>query len=127
MDTKNAFLFEAFDIISCTTTIGVLYGIAFTLYCLCSVPLYSNLQKPNMRRRARFSFFYISFLTVGITGILLTNGRVIQIAYINYADFPGGPLQYEASSNSFTNSIGVIGSILDSIVEALTAAIQVGH
>lgn len=121
------FLFETFDIITCTVAIGVLYGIAFTLYCLSAWPLYCQLQEPDKRRRARFTLGCISLLLLCATGILALNSRIIQLAYIDYADFLGGPPVFELSHNSAINPYDGANTVLDFIVEAVTMAIQVSH
>lgn len=55
-------LFEALDLISSTTILGVFYGIVFSLYVLCGWSLYLKLQNPDKRRQAKFSLGYISVL-----------------------------------------------------------------
>jgi hypothetical protein len=121
------YLSKVLNLISGTTIIGVLYGITFTLYCLCAWSLYLQLKKPDNRRRARFSLGYISFLFFCATGAIGSSGRIIQLTYINHANFPGGPLGYEATYNSTTISCFTIGGTLEVIIEVLTMAIQVGH
>lgn len=127
MGAENiSFLAETFSLISCTTIIGVLYGIAFSLYCLCACQLYRKLQKPGERHQARLSLGFLSILLVCATGILALNARVIQLAYVIHdSDFPGGPLEYEAWYNSTPNSIA--GSVLDLIIEVSIMMTQVGH
>lgn len=119
--------FEAFDLNSSTTVVGFLYGIIFTLYFLCTWSLYLELQRLDKRRQAKFSLGYISLLFVCATVLLAVNARMIQVAYLDHPDFPGGPLYYEFSSNPTTNSYQAIGGILSLIIEVLTMAIQVGH
>lgn len=120
-------LLEALDVISSTTFQGAFYGITLTLYCLCARSLLLNLQTPDKQRRAQFSLFYISFLFFCITGSFAVNGRLIQVVYINHANFPGGPLEYEVSYNSTIDSNDLTGSILNCIIDVLTSAIQVSH
>lgn len=117
--------FEVFNLISSTTILGVLYGATFVLYCLCAWSLYLKFQKSDKQRYAKFSFGYISFLFFCLTGLLALNSRMVQVVYINNADFPGGPLEYQRSYNSITKSYLTAGSTLNFIVEVLTMAIQV--
>jgi len=124
---SSLFLDEAFDLISATTISGVFYGITFSLYCLCAWPLYFKLQKPDEQRRARLSLGYISLLFLCLTGGLVLGVRLNQLAYINHADFPGGPIGYEQTYNSTTNTNYTIGGVLELTVEVLTMTIQVGH
>lgn len=121
----SVFLFESLDLITSTTVLGVLYGIAFALYCLCTYSLYLQLQKPDRRRRAIFLLGYTSLLLFCATVILVLNARMIKVTYVNHADFPGGPLAYENSYNSTTMLNVAVGSSLGLIVEVLTVAIQV--
>lgn len=122
-----SFSFEVFNLISSTTIIGVLYGATFVLYCLCAWSLYLKLRKPDKRFCTKFSFGYISFLFFCLTGLLALNSRMAQMAYINNADFPGGPLEYQRSYTSITKSYVTAGSTLNFIVEVLTMAVQVSH
>jgi hypothetical protein len=120
------FLLEAFDIIGCTTILGALYGIAFMLYCLCARSLYLQLQEPDKRRQARFTIGYISLQLFCATAYTALNARGIQLAYIDHADFPGGPLIYEASNQPTLRPYMIAASILDLTLQTLTMAIQVG-
>lgn len=127
MATKRTlFLDEALDLIGCTTILGVSYGITFSLYCPCAWSLYLKIQQPDKRYRAGFTLGYISLLFFCATAYLSMNVRVIQLAYINHADFPGGPLIYEGSSA--TMPYDGAAEILDFVIEVLIMAIQVsGH
>ncbi len=119
------FLYEALDLVSCTTIIGVSYGIAFAVYCLCAQSLYSQLRKPDQQRQARFNLGFISLLLFCATGVLAGNTRIIQSAYINHADFPGGPIAFEDEFNPTTILLGLVTSNFDLAVEVLTIMIQV--
>jgi hypothetical protein len=119
---STLFLREAFDLLGKTTIRGVLYGITFSLYCLCARLLYLQLQAPDKRRRARFSLGYISFFFFCLTVDVAVDARVRQLAYINHVDdFPGGPLKYT------NNPYDTISGVLAVIIEVSTTAIQVGH
>lgn len=120
------FLLESFDLISCTTVLGAFYGITFSLYCLCARPLYLKLQNPEKRRQARFSFGYISFLFFCATSVFALNARIIQLAYVDHADFPGGPFAYEVSYSSAITRYQATATVLNFIIQVLTMAIQVG-
>ncbi len=121
------FPYEAFDLISCTTIIGVSYGIALKLYCLCACSLYLQLREPDTGRQAKFTLGFISLLLFCTAIILALNSRVIQLAYVNHADFPGGPLEYEDSYTPTIKIYGAVGSTIDLVVEVLTMAIQVSQ
>lgn len=129
MDAESdMFLSEALDLLSSTTILGALYGITFTLYCLCARQLCLNLHKPDNRRRAGLSLGLVSILFFCATGILTLSGRMTQVFYIDHAEFPGGPFQYEGSTFDTTNKFyfGTLG-ILNVVVGLLTTAIQVSH
>lgn len=128
MATKSKlFLLETFDLLSCTTIFGAFYGVTFSLYCLCARPLYLKLQNPEKRRQAGFLLLYISFLFFCVTGVFALSARIIQLAYVNHADYPGGPFAYEISYSPAIDPYQVTADILDFIIEVLTMAIQVGH
>lgn len=122
---RTLFLYEALDFISNATIFGVCYGIVFTLYCLCTQSLYSQLHKPDQRRQAKFNLGYLSLLLFCATGILALNTRVVQVAYINHANFPGGPFAFENERNPTTGSFDTAASVLDLVIEVLTMAVQV--
>lgn len=124
---RESFLIEALDLISNTTVLGVLHGIAFTLYCLCARPLYLQTREPDKRGQARFTLTYISLLLLCAMIYLILTVRMNQLAYINHADFPGGPFEYEKTYNSTTESYEIAIGLFDMIVEALTMAIQVSR
>src|SRR5689334_20733194 len=104
MDSESEIILtETFDLIGSTTILGVFYGIAFTLYCLCARSLYLQLQEPNKQRQTRFTLGWMTLLLFCATIYLALNAGIGQLAYIRHADFPGGPVSYEAS---LTNSFG---------------------
>lgn len=126
MATKSTiFLDEALDLIGCTTILGVSYGIAFSLYCPCAWSLYLKIRQPDKRYQAGSTLGYITLLFFCATAYLSMNVRVIQLAYINHADFPGGPLRYEGSFDSATIPYDGAAEILDFVIEVLIMAIQV--
>lgn len=125
---SQVFFFEAFDIAGCTTILGVSFGIAFTLYCLCVRSLYQQLRcEPDKRRQTKFTLVFISLLLFCATGILALNTRVIQLVYITHGCSPGGPLGYERSDNLTTGFYNLTGSILDLVLAASTMAVQVSN
>ncbi len=103
---SNLFLWESLDVLGCNTILGVFYGIAFTLYCLCAQSLYPQLHKPDQRRQAGFTLGCISLLLICATSWFALNARTIQLAYINHADFLGGPLAFELEFSSTAVSLG---------------------
>ncbi len=120
-------LYETFDLTSSTTILGLLYGIAFTLYCLCSRLLCLQLSVPDKRKQARFNLVYISLVLICGTTYLALVTRFMQLAYINHANDPEGPRGFKVSYNSTTEIFGVGIGIFDLAVETLTMAIQVGY
>ncbi len=125
--SSELLLYEALDLIGSTIILGVSYGVAFTLYCLCAQSLYSQLHKPDQRRQTQFTFGYISFLLFCATSILALSGRIIQLAYINHGNSPGGPFAFEGERNSITTSLSLAGNVLELTIEVLTMTIQVCH
>lgn len=124
---SKTLLTESFDLISNTTVLGVLHGIACTLYCLCARSLYLQTREPDKRGQARFTLAYISLLLFCSMVYFILTVRMNQLAYINHADFPGGPFAYEKTYNSTTESYEIAIGVLDMIVESLTMAIQVSY
>lgn len=120
-------LYEAFDLLSSTTILGVLYGIAFTLYCHCARLLCLQLSNPGRRKQARFSLAYISLILICGTAYLALVARFMQLAYIDHANDPGGPRGFKVSYNSTTEIYGAAIGIFDLAVEVLTMAIQVSY
>ncbi len=120
---RRKFLFEALDLISNTTVLGVLFGVASSLYCLCAQLLYLQLRDPDKQKQAKFTLGYISLLLFCATGYLAGCTRHKEIAYIHHSDILGGPLIYEASPRDHLIVIG----IFDISMEVLTLGIQVGH
>lgn len=120
------FFLETLDLIGSTTVLGALYGIAFTLYCLCVQSLYLQFREPDKRRQARFTIGYISFQFFCATAFLALNARAMQLAYIDHADFPGGPWIYENSNHPTFRPYMTAGNTLDLTLQTLTMAIQVG-
>ncbi len=118
-------LLEAFDLISCTTVPGVVYGVTFMLFCLCARLLYLELQVPARRKEARFNLFNLGFISVQLcfaTIYVALNARTIQLAYIDHADFPGGPVAYELLANV---PYVVAAGIFNLPLQTLKIAIQV--
>ncbi len=75
---SRLFLYEALDLIGCTAILGVSYGIAFTLYCLCSHSLYSQLHKPDRQQLATLTLCYISLLFFCATGFIALGAWMVQ-------------------------------------------------
>ncbi len=124
---SELFLLETFDLISSTTILGAFYGIAFTLYCLCARLLYLQLRERNQQRQARFTLVIISLTLLCTTIYLALNARIIQLAYINHSDFPGGPLAYETLKNPVIGPHARATGIIDMVVKVMMLAVQVSH
>lgn len=117
-------ILETFDLISSTTILGTLYGIVFTLYCFCARTLY---LQPDNRKQAVSTLSCISFLLLCATGYLAVNARIIQLVYIEHADYPGAPLNYEASIDSTKEQYNILAGVFDLVLQTLTMAVQVSH
>lgn len=61
------------------------------------------------------------------TSYLGLKARLIQLDYINHADFPGGPLEYERSLDPTTRAHSVTIGALELIIDVSTMVIQVSH
>lgn len=124
---SELFLNEAFDLIGNTTIIGLFSGVVFVLYCLCAQSLYLQLQEPDKGRQARFTLGYITLIFFFTITVLALSARMAQLTYVEHADFPGGPINYEKSYNPTTNSYETTTAVFSLIVVVLTMAIQVGR
>lgn len=109
------------ELVSGTTAAGTLYGIAFSLYCLYLHASIPQLRDHNRKRQTRFMITYSTIIMLCGLYYLLSNAWVIQDAYIMHANFPGGPYLYENP----TQPVIAAGLVLLSVVDILTAAIQV--
>lgn len=121
---SEIFFAEALDLIGLTTVSGALYGIIFGLYCLCARSLYLQLKVPHQKKQSMFTLAYASLVVISGLFILAANTRKIQLAYVNHADFPGGPLNYEAVFGH--QSLALAGIVFAVVVDLLTMGIQVG-
>lgn len=122
---SGVFFLESLYLIGGTTLPGVAYGITVALYCLCVRSLYLQLQKPDKQRQARFTLGYISLIFLCETALLALDTRFTQLAYVNHAGFPGGPLAYASSYSPTLEAFQTACNTIDLAVEALTMAIQV--
>ncbi|KAF7760977.1 hypothetical protein Agabi119p4_10386 [Agaricus bisporus var. burnettii] len=109
------------ELVSGTTAAGTLYGIAFSLYCLYLHASIPQLRDHNRKRQTRFMITYSTIIMLCGLYYLLSNAWVIQDAYIMHANFPGGPYLYENP----TQPVIAAGLVLLSVVDVLTAAIQI--
>ncbi|EKM75189.1 hypothetical protein AGABI1DRAFT_132440 [Agaricus bisporus var. burnettii JB137-S8] len=109
------------ELVSGTTAAGTLYGIAFSLYCLYLHASIPQLRDHNRKRQTRFMITYSTIIMLCGLYYLLSNAWVIQDAYIMHANFPGGPYLYENP----TQPVIAAGLVLLSVVDILTAAIQI--
>ena len=125
MDTESAFLAQVLDLVTSIAVMGVLYGIAFSLYCFCAWSFLLQLRRPDKRSRAGFLLGYISILLACLTGFIGLNARMIQPAFVTKANFPGGPMTYEKSFNTTVNAYITAAGVLTLIIEVSTMAIQV--
>jgi hypothetical protein len=88
------FLNEAFQLVTQTTVQGVLFGINFSIYYLCTQLFYRQFRKalPYERKRIVLSFIYISVLLFAAALELGADARYIQLAFINHG---GNPEEFE--------------------------------
>ncbi|KAF9442512.1 hypothetical protein P691DRAFT_810496 [Macrolepiota fuliginosa MF-IS2] len=119
-------LFESLDLVASTTVGGLLWGIALSLYILCTLSLLPQIQAPSHRdrRRAIFTLAYAS--VVMICGILFLAATtwVTQQAYVYHNDFPGGPIEYE-TLYLHAQPVGIVGIVFSVALDILTVAIQI--
>ncbi|KXN84542.1 hypothetical protein AN958_12353 [Leucoagaricus sp. SymC.cos] len=93
--SSGSSLLNAVFLIGLTTINGTLYGIAFTLFCLCALSLYLQLRDPEHRRQTIFTLVHMSFImAIGLIN-LAVDARGMQESFINHADDPeGGGFMY---------------------------------
>lgn len=92
---------------------GFGYGIAFTLYCMCARSFYAQLWRPEKRRQAAFMLTYISIVTLCGGLYFASSCRVVQLGYVDYRNYPGGPYAYtNVIFSSPDNVLGVVAYFL---------------
>jgi hypothetical protein len=113
MGTSSRLLYaETVDLVSLTTIGAVLYGIVFTLYCLCTWASYFQLREPDRHRQAISSLVYTSLVMLCGLGVLATDTYYIQTSFINHASYPGGPQAYEGDVAQH-QPLALLGGLLD--------------
>lgn len=122
--TDPSILLEMCDLIGGTTLSGVFYGILFVLYCLYARLWYRQYQQQQQPRRHTIFSFTLAFTIFAIITVMTAlETRIIQLAYIDHSNFPGGPWAYEISA-SFSVPFAAF-SILSLTIDILTQGVQV--
>lgn len=106
-----------------TILCGFGYGVAFTLYCICSRVLYAQLWQPQTRQRAAFMLTYISVVVLCGGLYFASASRVVQLAYADFRNYPDGPFAYTVLI--FSSPDDVLGVATYFIVNWLTDAMLV--
>jgi hypothetical protein len=110
------------ELIGSTSAAGVLYGIAFTLYCQ-----YVHASLPQLRgkERKKQTMFMLAVTSIAMLSGLVNLGLniwIIQNAFIKHPNFPGGPVAYEFAMSKHESTICHICNL---IVVLIITTIQV--
>ncbi|KAF9442904.1 hypothetical protein P691DRAFT_809760 [Macrolepiota fuliginosa MF-IS2] len=118
-------LFKSLDLVASTTIGGLLWGIALSLYTLCTLSLLPQIQGLNHHDQQQAIFTLVYSSVVMICGILFLAATtwVTQQAYVYHNDFPGGPIEYK-TLYLHAQPVGVIGIVFSVTLDLLTIAIQ---
>jgi hypothetical protein len=111
-------------LISSTTVSGALFGFAFAIFCLYVYSIVPRLQDGGRKRQSQVMLGYSSVIMLSGLCFLVSNTWVIQDAYIEHSDYPGGPLLY-ISLNNRAPYATTISFSCQTAVDLLTSAIQV--
>lgn len=122
---SKQFLSEGVDLLSATAILGFFYGLTFTLYCFCARQLYLQLQESDKKKQTRFILGYISLLLFLTTSYFILCAGTIEVSYVNHANFPGGPVEYEGTFGLVSNVYWTSTGVLNLVIDTLTMAIQV--
>lgn len=118
---------EALDLICSTTVAGTLFGLTFTLYCLCAWSLYRQIKDSGQLSQRKRNVFTLGYMTAvmlcGFT-LLFLNSFLARIVYIDHADYPGGPFNFEASAQSI-QPLFASGQSVILLLDLLTLATQI--
>jgi hypothetical protein len=103
---------------------AVSYGVAFTLYGMCTRSLVRRLGKPGQRKITLITLTYTTFAIACGSAYLGLTHYMNQMSYVFHRDFPGGPSVYQAvvlvNQPPFLAFV-----ILMAIVDWLTLGVQV--
>lgn len=89
------------------------YGVELTLFVMCSIALFQNMNSSNFKRQC---FLFTLIVVVFGTGtiFMITNSLLTQQAFVEYRAYPGGPSAFIEAMFSdtagFTNSISWVVS-----------------
>jgi hypothetical protein len=102
------------------------YGVALTLYCICTRALLRRLRKPGIQRRTTYiTLIYTTFAMACVTAYLGINHFFLQVSYIFHRDdFSGAPIIYYAFMLA-TDPVMVACTLLFAILDWLTLGVQV--
>ncbi|KAH7927475.1 hypothetical protein BV22DRAFT_280660 [Leucogyrophana mollusca] len=101
-ETSSDLYIEKVFLVSNTVVPGIAYGVMFSLYFVCARSLLRGLRVSTLHQPTRFRtwchFGYISTLFIFGTLHIIISVFVavwdVQVSYIGFDNFPGGPLAY---------------------------------
>ncbi|KAF8870903.1 hypothetical protein CPB84DRAFT_1738241 [Gymnopilus junonius] len=101
---------DSINLVSSTTVASTAYGMMVTLYLICCY--YLKLQMTHQKQRGRSIFFicYISAMFIFGTIYIVTTTQATTVSYVYYADFPGGPSNYN-NLVLFSAPVGIVNTI----------------
>jgi hypothetical protein len=123
--TGDVLLITQLELVTPTTVAAVLYGIAFSLFCLYVHALAPRLRNGDRTKQARFMLAYSSVIMLCGLYSLVSNAWVTQDAYIKHSDYPRGPYAYVESIFQGTTAVIPIGLACQTAIDVMTSAIQV--
>ncbi|PPR03305.1 hypothetical protein CVT24_012587 [Panaeolus cyanescens] len=98
---------DATNLIGPTTINGFTFGIAFTLYVICVQSLVQQLRAGTRPKQTIFTLVYISVMFAMATIYCAVNSRLVQLEFVNFRNYPGGPTAY--SIVLFPTAINIAG------------------
>ncbi|PPQ81884.1 hypothetical protein CVT24_008380 [Panaeolus cyanescens] len=101
---------ESASLIGATTVLSFTYGIVFTLFCICVHSLVQQYKSGVRKRQAIFSLVYMSIMFSFGTIYCAVNAWESQVEFVNFRNFPGGPLAY--SHYIFSSPLNILSSVV---------------
>src|SRR5262249_29632967 len=116
--------FMGADLIGRGTVGSALYGLSFTLYCLCLQSSAVRLVDRSQKKKTITTLIHMtSVMAVGLLYLAL-DIRSLQMAYIDQACSQNGPLNYESAVIAWM-PIGIADKALGTIIDTLIFGAQV--
>lgn len=107
-ESSTQILNDSLNLIASTTLAGASYGIMLTVAALCVYGMLQAIQR-STRTRTSLYFVYISVLIILSTLYTASASRMVNLAYVDHRDYPGGPSVYAALL--YSDPINVMGNI----------------